>query len=159
MSTNATETAPETNNSTGDNPLEEARNAALEDAEEMARRLGLRDPTEEPAETRARMAAANPDLAGRISRWPDLILRAHDGHGNIHYVAVMAPMTPGAQDVRNVRLAANLLHQSTGCLAHAVIVELRDGPEPEDESWNPVHWHTITRKDDRGTNDGPERLE
>ena len=159
MSTNATATAPESTNSTGDSPLEEARNAALEDAEEMARRLGLRDPTEEPAETRLQMAAANPGLAGRLSRWPDLILSAHDGQNKIHFVAVMTPTAPGMQDVRNVRLAANLLRLSTGRPAHAVIVELREGPEPEKESWNPVHWHTITKKAPMGTNDRSEKQE
>lgn len=140
-------TEDSTNDSTND-PGQEARNAVLQEAGQMARRLGLREPSEEPAETREEMAQANPDLAARLSRWPDLILRAHDGLNNIHFVAVMtpeAPDAPDAQDVRNVRIAANLLYQATGRPAHAVVVETTDGPEPDDESWNPVHWHTIPK--------------
>ena len=150
------------NGSKNDTAGQEARNAALEGADELVRRLGLRMLRQEPPEREAQMARTNPDLAERLSRWPDLILSAHDGQDNIHFVAVMtpeAPEAPDAQDVRDVRIAANLLHQATGRPAHAVIVEMTEGPEPDDESWNPVHWHTITRKGGRGTNDGPEKLE
>ena len=138
-------TAGSTNDSTNDTAGQEVRTAALEGADELVRRLGLRMLRQEPPGREAQMARANPDLAERLSRWPDLILSAHDGQDNIHFVAVMTPDTADAQDVRNVRIAANLLYQATGRPAHAVVVEMTEGPEPDEESWNPVHWHTIPK--------------
>lgn len=157
MSINAT-TNPATDHMNG-RPHQEVRNVALEGVQELVRRLGLRAPRQEPAESMIQMVQANPDLTGKLSRWPDLILSAQDGQDNIHFVAVMTPATPRAEDVRNVRLAASLISESTGRPAHAVMVEMTEEPETGDESWNPVHWHTIVKKGHSGTNGGPQKQE
>ena len=143
---NTKATAPATTNPMNNKLHEEVKKAVLDDAKALAKRLGLRAPLEESPVRTAQMARAVPELAGKITKWPDLILRSDDGHENIHFIAVMIPVRPSPEDVRNVQLAASLLSQTTSRPAHAVVVEITEETEPDEESWNPIHWHTITRK-------------
>ena len=136
---------PAGSNTSGRTAREDVRRAALKGAGSIAHRLGLRFLAEESRQREKETIQANPELAAKLSKMPDLILRADDGQDNIHHIAVMTPSQPEPEDVRNARLAANLLRETTGRPAHAVVVEVRDEPEPDDESWNPVHWHTISR--------------